>query len=280
MRIGGSVMKPYSSPEEWLKTIKELTASCVIFPVDSSAPVSVQDEYLACIRENGLVIGEVGVWKNVLDADAEKKEANIQYAIRQLELAERIGANCCVNISGTCGAKAWDSYHPSNYSREIYEEMIRVTRRIIDAVNPVNTKYSLEPMPWMVPDSPEAYLKLIGDMDREGFGVHMDYTNMINSIERFHNSKAFIRSCFELLGDRICSVHLKDCALDDYTLPLNIHEVLTGHGALDLADVVRCCEALGPDTTVFTEHLDTHEQYLEAIANVRKAGKAAGVKIL
>ena len=279
MRIGGSVMKPYSTPEEWLAVQRELTASCVIFPVDADAPVEVQDAYLKCIRDNGLIIGEVGVWRNVLDADPEKKEANIQYAIRQLALAERIGANCCVNIAGNCGAATWDSYHPSNYSPEIYQETIRVTRRIIDAVKPTRTKYSIEPMPWMIPDSPEAYLKLIGDVDREAFGVHMDYANMINSIERYHNSKEFIRSCFRLLGDRICSVHLKDVALDDYTLPLCIHEVLTGHGALDLADVTRCCEALGEDVTVFTEHLDTHEQYMEAIANVRKAGIEAGVLI-
>lgn len=279
MRIGGSVMKPYSTPEEWLAVQQELTASCVIFPVDADAPVEVQDAYLQCIRDNGLIIGEVGVWRNVLDADPEKKEANIQYAIRQLALAERIGANCCVNIAGNRGAATWDAYHPSNYSPEIYEETIRVTRRVIDAVKPTHTKYSIEPMPWMVPDSPEAYLKLIDDVDREGFGVHMDYANMINSIERYHNSKAFIRSCFHLLGDKICSVHLKDVALDDYTLPLCIHEVLTGHGALDLADVTRLCEELGEDVTVFTEHLDTHEQYMEAIANVRKAGEKAGVLI-
>lgn len=280
MRIGGSVMKPWHTPEEWLKWQHELTASAVIFPVQSDSPETLQKEYLDCIRENGLVIGEVGIWRNVLDEDPEKQKANIDYSIAQLALAERVGANCCVNISGSRGAVVWDGYHPSNYTEEIYEKIVEITRTIIDAVKPVNTKFSLEPMPWMLPDSPESYLQLLRDVDRPAFGVHMDYTNMINSIGRYHDSTAFITRCFDLLGDRICSVHLKDAKLGDGDLPLCIREMIPGQGEIDLENVVRCCEKLGPDTTVFTEHLNSHEEYLEAIAAVRAAGVRAGVRIL
>ena len=41
MRLGGSVMKPYASPKEWLAHVKELGYSAVIFPVESTAPLSV-----------------------------------------------------------------------------------------------------------------------------------------------------------------------------------------------------------------------------------------------
>ena len=280
MRIGGAVMKPWHTPEEWLKWQRELTASAVIFPVQCDSPVALQEEYLACIRENGLVIGEVGIWRNVLDEDPEKQRENIDYAIEQLALAERVGANCCVNISGSRGAAVWDGYHPSNYTAEIYDRIVELTRMIIDTVKPVKTKFALEPMPWMLPDSPESYLKLLRDVDRPAFGVHMDYTNMVNSLERYHGSRAFIRHCFELLGDRICSIHLKDAKLGDGDLPLCIREVIPGRGAFDLADIVRCCESVSPEVTVFTEHLNSHEEYLEAIGAIRAAGESAGVRIL
>lgn len=280
MRIGGAAMKPYHTPEEWLAIQKELTASAVVFPVSSDDPVSLQDEYLQCIRENDLALGEVGVWRNVLDSDPEKRKANIDYAIAQLALADRVGANCCVNIAGSNGASSWDGYHPSNYSAETYELTVEVTRQIIDAVKPTRTRFALEPMPWMIPDSPEGYLRLIRDIDREALGVHLDYVNMINSIERYHNSTAFIRSCFELLGNRICSVHIKDMKLMDPVLTMYLSETVPGRGTIDLREVVRCCEKLGPDTTCFTEHLDSHEEYMEAIAAFRKAGAEAGVTIL
>ena len=92
MRLGGSIMRPYRCPEEWLKEVKNLTYSAVIFPVDSFAPLSVQEEYAQCIRENDLVIGEVGVWKNVLSADENERQAAIDYAKAQLHMAERVGA--------------------------------------------------------------------------------------------------------------------------------------------------------------------------------------------
>lgn len=279
MRIGGSVMKPYHNPEEWLACIREMTASAVIFPVQSNEPVSLQEEYLACIQENRLVIGEVGVWRNVLDQNPDKRKENIDYAIAQLALAEKIGANCCVNISGSYGSSLWDGYHPNNYSKAGYEMIISVTREIIDAVQPVRTKFCLESMPWMLPDSPESYLQLIQDIDRPGFGVHMDYTNMINSLDRYHNADVFISDCFRKLGDRICSVHAKDVQIIEGALPLQLQEVIPGHGRLDLENIVRCCEALGPDIPVFTEHLSTHEEYMEAILNLRSAAQHAGVTV-
>ena len=43
MRLGGSVMKPYNSPKEWLQHVKELGYSAVIFPVDSTASALCKD---------------------------------------------------------------------------------------------------------------------------------------------------------------------------------------------------------------------------------------------
>ena len=108
MRLGGSVMKPYNSPKEWLAHVKELGYSAVVFPVESTAPLSVIREYEQVCRDNDLLIGEVGAWRNVMARDPKERAANMDWNIRQLELAETVGANCCVNISGSF-AEMWDS---------------------------------------------------------------------------------------------------------------------------------------------------------------------------
>ena len=278
MRLGGGVVHGYHSPEEWLKEVKNLTYSAVIFPVDSSAPLHVQEEYAQCIRENDLVIGEVGVWKNVLSSDENERRAAIDYAKAQLHMAERVGANCCVNIVGSLSTTLWDGYAPGNYSKETYDEIVRITREIIDDVNPKTSSYSLEPMPWMIPDSPQQYLQLIRDMDRSGFSVHLDFANMINGIERYHHAEEFIRSCFTLLGKHIRSIHLKDVKLGD-ELPCCIREVQLGQGALPLHVALEEAEKLGEDTTVFTEHYDHHENYVDATAYLRALGKKHHIHI-
>jgi len=43
---------------------------------------------------------------------------------------------------------------------------------IIDAVQPTRTFYTLETMPWMYPDSPQSYLRLLQAVDRRQFAVH------------------------------------------------------------------------------------------------------------
>ena len=152
MRLGGSVMKPYASPKEWLAYVKELGYSAVIFPVDSTAPAHVVQDYLTCCRDNDLLIGEVGAWRNVMARDPQERAANLDWNIRQLELAETVGANCCVNISGSM-ADYWDGYHPALDTREVYDLVVENTRKIIDAVQPTHTAYSLAStwfalMPW------------------------------------------------------------------------------------------------------------------------------------
>ena len=138
MRLGGSVMKPYNSPKEWLAQVKELGYSAVVFPVDSTASAATIREYADVCRDNDLLIGEVGAWRNVMALDPKEREANLDWNIRQLELAETVGANCCVNISGSF-AEYWDGYHPDLDTKETWDLVVSNTQRIIDAVKPTHT---------------------------------------------------------------------------------------------------------------------------------------------
>jgi sugar phosphate isomerase/epimerase len=258
--------------------VKELGYSAVIFPVDSSAPGHVIREYADVCRDNDLLIGEVGAWRNVMARDEKERAANLDYNIRQLELAETVGANCCVNISGSF-ADYWDGYHPALDTKETWDLVVENTRRIIDAVQPTHTAYSLEPMPWMIPESPEQYLELLKAVDRPAFKVHLDYCNMLNSIDRYRHSSEFITKCFTLLGEHIVSVHAKDALITQGALPVNINEVQPGAGSLDLSLVTALAHGLGEDIPVFVEHLDTHEQYMQAANVMREAAKKAGVPV-
>ena len=278
MRLGGSVMKPYNSPKEWLAQVKELGYSAVVFPVDSTASAATIREYADVCHDNDLLIGEVGAWRNVMALDPKEREANLDWNIRQLELAETVGANCCVNISGSF-AEYWDGYHPDLDTKETWDLVVSNTQRIIDAAKPTHTAYSLEPMPWMVPESPEQYLQLMKDVDRPAFKVHLDYCNMLNSIERYRHASEFITHCFELLGERIVSIHAKDALIVQGGLPIVINEVIPGAGSLDLSLVTKLAHGLGDDIPVFVEHLDTHEQYMQAANVMREAAKKAGVPV-
>lgn len=277
MRIGGEIKKSYQNPEEWIKLVKELRYSAVLTPVGYDTPRDVKQAYVDCAKLNDIVIGEVGIWRNTMSLNAEEAKANIEYSKERLALSEEIGANCCVNVVGARG-ELWDGFYEDNYQEDTYALIVDIAREIIDSVNPKRTFFTLEPMPWMVPDSPDNYLKLIKDIDRKGFAVHLDFTNMINCPERFVKQDAFFEECFQKLGPYIKSIHAKDLVMEK-VFPCVIREVMPGKGVVNLKKIVHLCEKLGKDTTVFVEHLATHEEYLEASGYVRRIAENEQIKV-
>jgi sugar phosphate isomerase/epimerase len=191
----------------------------------------------------------------------------LQKNIDALALAETVGARCCVNISGSRGAK-WDGPDPRNFTRETFDLVVENTRRIIDAVKPRSTFYTLECMPWMVPDSAESYLDLIAAIDRPAFGVHFDPVNLISSPHLYFGNGAFIRDFVARLGPHIRSVHAKDILLRE-NLTVHLDEVRPGLGGLDYPAFLRALAALDPDLPVMLEHLPAEEDYLLAAAHIR-----------
>ncbi len=276
MRIGGAIEKNYKDPEEWVSYAKDLRYSAVLSPVDSSASGTVRQEYLKAAKEADLKIAEVGVWRNCMSADENERKQAMDYAKAQLALAEELGAACCVNIIGSRSRTAWDGFDAGNYTDEFYALAVDSVREIIDAVKPENTYYTIETMPWVLPDSPEKYLQLIKDVDRKAFAVHLDFVNMINCPERYCRSTEFVGHCFELLGPYIKSIHAKDVFMEQAYTTL-IHEVIPGKGTLDYPAIMKMADKLGPDIPVFVEHMSGYETYREAAAYVRARAEEAGV---
>jgi sugar phosphate isomerase/epimerase len=278
MRIGGGIEKTYNNPDEWIQLVKELKYSAVLTPVGYDASKEEKKAYKDYIKKYNLVLGEVGAWRNPISTNEAEQKASLKYCKNQLALAEEMEANCCVNIAGARGEQ-WDWIYQDNYEADVYALIVDSVREIIDAVNPKRTFYTIEPMPWMVPDSPDQYLQLLNDVDRKAFAVHMDFTNMVNSPKRFIYSRDFIQECFDKLGPYIKSVHIKDAFMHQ-KYPCCIEECMPGKGTFDYGHILRCCENLGTDMTAFVEHLSTHEEYKEAVQNVRNIGKKENITIL
>ena len=269
VRIGGGIDgRTWNTPEEWLEIIKEMQYTAVVCPIDHTADADTRAAFKRIMAENDLVLGEVGAWVNPLHPDDAVRKKNIAYCQKQLALAEDMEVNCCVNIVG-CPGEIWDGAYVENYSADTYALIVDSIREIIDGVDPGHTFYTAEPMPWMVPDSPESYLKLLRDVDREHFAVHLDYTNMISDPRRYLHSSDFIRECFRLLGPHIKSIHAKDVIMES-GLPCVIREVMPGRGSIDFTLVLRLAGQLGDRMTVYSEHLQSWQEYRESTGFLRK----------
>ena len=63
------------------------------------------------------------------------------------------------------------------------------------------------------------------------------------------------------------------------TLPCVIREVMPGKGCLDYQQIVKHCDSLGENMTVFVEHLPDYESYKMAAGYVREQAVLAGVRL-
>ncbi|SEK20790.1 sugar phosphate isomerase/epimerase family protein [Ruminococcus albus] len=267
MRLGTSSPLRHSSAEEWAKNLCALGCSAVVFPIRSNEPIDRIDEYKNAAEKYGLMIAEVGIWRNALAADEQERRKNLDYCIEQLRLADYLGARCAVNVAGAFGER-WDGGYKANFTDEAWKKTVSMVQYIIDTANVRNTYFTLEPMPWMIPTSPKEYLRLIEMVDRNRFAVHLDAVNMINSADRYFGMEEFINECAELLGGRIRSCHVKDIHLkQEYTLQLE--ECAPGLGEFPLRYYAEAMNKLDSDMPMILEHLNTDEEYLKYLAYLK-----------
>jgi sugar phosphate isomerase/epimerase len=278
MRLGGPVfLKESKSPEDWTRALNASGYRAAYCPVQASAGGETIQAYARAAAQADIIIAEVGAWSNPLSPDEVEREKAVAFCQSQLALADEIGALCCVNIAGS-RATLWDGPHPDNLTQETFEMIVEVTRKIIDAVKPRRSFYSLEPMPWMYPDSPDSYLELIQAIDRAQFAAHLDPVNIINSPQRYFNNSAYLRECFQKLGPYIKSCHAKDILLAD-RLTTHLDEVRPGLGFLDYKTFLREMHKLPADTPLMLEHLEREEEYVESARYVRSVAEELKIPV-
>jgi len=278
IRLGGPIYLKSDDPRELAREHRRLGYSAAYCPeakVDDTARVREIERSFAA--EN-VVIAEVGAWVNMLDPDAEKRAKNLHYVTERLALAEAVGARCCPDIAGSYNPKVWYGPNPKNLSREFFDATVENCRRVIDAVKPKRTKFTIEMMGWSLPDGPDSYLKLLRAVDRAGFAVHMDVCNGINSPDKFYHNGEFIAECFRKLGPWIASCHAKDL---QWIPEMNVHfvEVIPGRGEVDYRAYLTELSKLPVDAPLMLEHLKTPEEYDEGKRYIMKVANEAGLRL-
>jgi sugar phosphate isomerase/epimerase len=270
MRLGGPISVEAYTPARWIAALQTKGYTAAYCPVTSDADRATVQAYAKAAEEADIIIAEVGAWSNPLSDDAQTRQEALTKCQAQLALADEIGARCCVNIAGSRG-EIWDGPHPDNLTRETFDMIVEVVRTIIDAVKPKRTYYTLEPMPWIYPDSADSYLRLIEAIDRSQFGVHVDPVNVVCSPQRYFKNGDLIRTWLTKLGPYIRSCHAKDILLSP-KLTVHLDEVRPGLGALDYGVYLQELNQLDPDTPLMLEHLkldsdyDLAREYVQGVA--------------
>ena len=194
-----------------------------------------------------------------------------------LRKAEILGCRCLVVLVGT--------KHPSDnslaphfymYTDECKSEFRDIVLRILDGIELEKTGFGIEPWHNTFFYQPEEIRDFIDAVGHPRFGLHLDQMNMINQ-EYFFRTRELINRTFDLLSDRVLSVHLKDIRCDSDHMFLKWDEVFIGDGVMDYQTFLTRLATLPKDTPCFCEHIDTEKDYALNFARLHYVAKKAGV---
>jgi len=278
IRLGGRIFTQADTPDEWAKAVTDAGYRAAWCPATAEADQTEIAAWQETAKKHDIMIAEVGAWSNPISPDTEQRNAALEKCKAQLDLADRIGARCCVNVTGSRDAENWAGPHPENLTDETFNLIVESVRDIVDSVKPTRTWYTLEPMPWAFPDSAESYLRLLDAIDRESVAVHLDPVNIVNCPALAYDTTKLLRHCFELLGPQIKSCHAKDIALSK-ELTVHLDEVAPGEGVLDFKTYLTLLDHLDDDIPLMLEHLKGEAAYSAAADHIRSVAKQAGVAL-
>ncbi len=277
MRLGGPIFVKSDDPAVLAKAHRELGYRAAYAPGDLT--VNDTERIAGLVKEfarQDVVIAEVGAWKNMLEPDAGKRRQNMEYITQKLAVAELLGARNCVDIAGSYNPADWAGPYPGNLSKQFVEATVENCRKLIDAVKPKRTFFSIEMMPWSFPTGPDEYLRLIKAVDRKAFGVHLDVCNTMNSPARMYDNSAGIRECFAKLGPWIKSCHAKDLKWGP-GVQMYLQEVIPGTGSIDYKTYLRELSKLGADAPLMLEHLHSEAEYTQGRQYIQGVATSLGL---
>ena len=249
-------------------------------PGDSIRIKAIRDAF----SKVNIVIAEMGAWRNIMTPDIPARNANLDYVIGQMAVADEVGARCCVDISGSFDAATLSGPHPRNYSQEFIDGTIENCRHIIDTVKPKRSKFAIEMKGCNFPEGPDDYLKLIKAVDRAELGVHIDICNIVNNPSRYYNNTALIRETFSKLGKWTVSCHAKDLIWVPQ-VNLNFEETVPGRGGIKTAHIpgidyaAYIQEVVKVGSPLMLEHLKSAEEYKEGADYIRKVAGSLNIEV-
>lgn len=276
--LGAPVFDHYEDPEGWIRALGKMGYRAAYAPVSIDDNEATIKAYASAAKKSGIIISEVGAWSNPISPDETQRKEAFDKCVRSLQLADELGANCCVNVSGSRNREYWAGPHSKNLTRETFDMIVNVTRRIIDEVKPVHTFFTLEAMPWAFPHTADAYLDLLAAIDRDRFAVHLDPMNLITSPEIFFNNGQMIRECFKKLGPHIRSCHAKDMTIREDIYTPHLDETRAGLGSMDYTAFLTELSRLD-NIPLMIEHLETAEEYNLAAQYIRSVAASNGISM-
>jgi len=158
---------------------------------------------------NELEISILGCYVEPSLLDDQKRLENVRYFTDGIVNAKKLG----VNIIGTETTNlAIDT--PSSHRETVYQKLVDSVKRMVDVAEKHDILVGIEPVAEHTLNTPTLARRLLDTIGSDKLKIIFDPVNLVLPTT-IHQQQAIFNETFQLLGEQIVVVHLKDIVIED-----------------------------------------------------------------
>lgn len=175
------------------------------------------------LDDYNLSVSVLGCYINPIAADEELRRKQLNLFRNFILYAKDFKAVVIGTETGSLGDVE------KNHSEESYQTFVSSLKPLVAFAEEQGVTIGIEPV-WQCPiSSPQVMKRLLDDIPSDNLGVIFDLSNLMNR-DVYLNQRQIIDDTFELLGDRIKVIHVKDFIIKEYERAVPVF----GKGLLDI----------------------------------------------
>jgi sugar phosphate isomerase/epimerase len=195
-----------------------------------------------------------GPYPCIIAYDEEARRRGVAGAREIVRLAARLGVpGAGVRPTSLNPRGDWWP-HPDNYLPETEDRLVRSLGEILETAEDCGVEIVLEAHQTTTLNSADAIRRVIERTGSRRVSVNLDPCNFVGDLRTAFNPASMINELFDVLGQYIATVHVKDYYLEDRFV-FHVAETVIGTGIMDFATVLQRAYETRPDGYVIIEHL-------------------------
>jgi sugar phosphate isomerase/epimerase len=144
--------------------------------------------------------------------------------------------------------------HADNYKPETEDRLVKSLKEILHIAEDHGVDIILETHVTTTLNTAQTIKRVIERTESKHLRLNLDPCNFVGDLHTAFNLKPMLDEIFDVLGQYIATVHLKDFYLED-RLVVHIAETVIGTGLMDFDTILEHVNRVKPDGYVVIEHL-------------------------
>lgn len=195
-----------------------------------------------------------GPYPCIITPDEDARKAGVEGARDIVRLAAKMGvAESGVRPTSLNPRGDWWP-HKDNYSQAAEDRLVRSLVEILETAEQHHITLVLETHVTTTLHSADVIRRVIERTGSQRLKLNLDPCNFVGDLPTAFNPEPMINEIFDLLGDYIATVHVKDFTFEDRFV-VHIAETVIGTGLMDFEPILRRAQAANTNGYVVIEHL-------------------------